>query len=76
MMHHCMLLIGYGELESQRHYWKLKNSLVIEWGTEGFVLMALNTENDIGLTMMAIIPFYNQSHTIPEKEPDMKRKKI
>ncbi len=36
-LNHGMLLVGYGGLQTEGYYWKLRNSLGKSWGMDGYI---------------------------------------
>ncbi len=53
-----MLAVGYGNLDG-KDYWELKNSLGVNWGRYGYMLLYRNTTDGpghCGIQMAASIP--------------------
>jgi len=50
---HGVLVVGF---DSYNEFWIVKNSWGMDWGTEGYILMAMNDDNMCGIATYATLP--------------------
>ena len=58
---HGLLVVGYGSLagnstEEVQDYWVCKNSYGPGWGSDGYILMARNMDNNCGIASHCTYP--------------------
>lgn len=56
-LNHAVLAVGYGELGEDK-YWQLKNSWTEDWGMDGYVLLAMDTQQTGGTCGIEVYAFY------------------
>jgi len=56
-LNHAVLAVGYGELGEDK-YWQLKNSWTEEWGINGYVLLAIDSQQTGGTCGIEEYAFY------------------
>ncbi|KAL3274151.1 hypothetical protein HHI36_015565 [Cryptolaemus montrouzieri] len=54
-INHAVVVVGYGS-EKGQDFWIIKNSFGPDWGEEGYIRFARNTDNNCGLTIYANYP--------------------
>jgi cathepsin L len=58
-LNHGMLLVGYGGAQAEKYFWRLKNSLGVSWGDNGFInLKRVESDGDgkCGIQIWASVP--------------------
>jgi cathepsin L len=56
---HAVTVVGYDSLDNVP-YWTVKNSWGLDWGKEGYILMARNQNNMCGIATDATYPIINK----------------
>lgn len=59
-INHLVLVVGYGtDNDTNQDYWIVKNSFGTDWGTDGYIKMARNRENNCEIASEARYPYVN-----------------
>ncbi|XP_072546259.1 cathepsin L-like peptidase [Salminus brasiliensis] len=53
---HAVVVVGYGEAESRKRFWLVKNSWGVGWGENGYIKMSRNKRNQCGIASYAVYP--------------------